>query len=162
MKKQSLNVRMRVRLQRIYPNCHGHYLQNNFDIMVKDFGSLIKDVNVIFKVVEVILCAASTGIITDDFVPVGDMMGTRTAVVTIVGYLIICLCILVSIVLEDESKQLPAILLVVGAILNIVVGILYIVSYVDNKSVSNSVIVGSLQLICGVLMAIDVFFTLKK
>lgn len=86
-------------------------------------------------------------------------------VVAIVGYFVICLCMLVSIVLDDNFKMFSVLLLVVGTILNIATGVLFIIRYNEYKSYmtfTNLVVIGSLQLVVAVVMAVDVFFMLKK
>lgn len=95
-----------------------------------------------------------------------EIMATHTAIVAILGYLIICLCILTTIILDEDSKgRLPVILIAIGAVLNIATGILFIMRYDDLKSFNNMehlAAIGSLQLLCGLVMAVDVFFMFKK
>ncbi|KAF5306871.1 hypothetical protein FQA39_LY00101 [Lamprigera yunnana] len=131
-----------------------------------ELSSLIKDVQFVLKIVEFILCLATSILLSYNSVKYCLYQGSEELVtVAADGYLLIIVIFIILYVIDSHDDTVEKAFLIAGAILNIVAGVLTVTktkkAFLCGSSTNRDAFV-TLTIICGVVMFVDFLLQVRK
>ncbi|GJQ81811.1 hypothetical protein Trydic_g352 [Trypoxylus dichotomus] len=124
--------------------------------------SLFSNINFICKLVEWILCLATSIFLADAHTSFYDLRARDLVVVAAPGFFVITLALFVIYIMDKTHELYELITMLAGAILNLVGGVMCFIHFVDDSKRTNTLIVAILMIACGAIMLADWILMFKK